>query len=100
MNGPLEWYAAAAGIVAAAMVAGDFGRRVTGLGFALFVTASIAWVIAGLQSGTPPLAIQNAVLLLINCYGVWQYWLSPKNRRRIEAAEAAVERVEEEEKRG
>ena len=65
MNGPLEWYAAAAGIVAAAMVAGDFGRRVTGLGFALFVTASIAWVIAGLQSGTPPLAIQNAVLLTL-----------------------------------
>jgi hypothetical protein len=97
MNGPLEWYAALSGIIAAAMIAGDFGRRVTGLGFVLFVTASIAWIIAGLQLGTMPLAVQNGILLLINIYGVWQFWLSPKNKKKIAVAEAAVEEMEAEE---
>ena len=89
INGPLEWYAAISGIIAAFLIAGDFGRRVTGAGFALFVTASIAWIIAGWMAGTAPLAVQNAILLAINLYGVWQYWLSPKNKRKIDAAEAA-----------
>jgi hypothetical protein len=97
MNGPLEWYAAIAGIIAAAMIAGDFGRRVTGLGFLLFVTASIAWIVAGLQAGTMPLAVQNGILLLINIYGVWQYWLSPKNKKKIAVAEAAIDQMEAEE---
>ena len=35
--------------------------------------------------------------LLINLYGMWQYWLSPKNRRKIEVIEAAVEKFEEKE---
>src|SRR5689334_17046517 len=61
MNGPLEWYAAIAGVIAAFMVAGDFGRKTTGLGFLLFATGSIAWIFAGLQAGTPPLAVQNAI---------------------------------------
>ena len=94
MNGPLEWYAAISGMIAAAMIAGDFGRRVSGLGFLLFVTASIAWIIAGLQAGTRPLAVQNGILLLINIYGGWQYWLSPKNRKKIEVAEAAIANME------
>ena len=99
MNGPIEWYAAIAGIIAAAMVAGDFGRKVTGLGFALFVTASIAWIIGGLRQGQMPITAQNAILLLINIYGVWQYWLSPKNREKIDAAEKAVEKVEAKQER-
>lgn len=94
MNGPLEWYAAISGIVAAFMIAGDFGRRVTGLGFLLFVTASIAWIIAGLQAGTMPLAVQNGILLAINIYGVWQYWLSPKNKEKMAVAEAAIAEME------
>jgi hypothetical protein len=97
MNGPLEWYAAISGVIAAFMVAGDFGRRVTGFGFLLFATGSVAWITSGLQAGTIPLAVQNAVLLLINFYGMWQYWLSPKNRRKIAVVEAAVEEFEEEE---
>ena len=97
MNGLLEWYAAIAGVIAAFMVAGDFGRKATGLGFLLFATGSVAWIVAGLQADTPPLAVQNAILLLINLYGMWQYWLSPKNRRKIEVIEAAVEEFEEKE---
>jgi len=94
MNGPLEWYAAISGIIAAFMIAGDFGRRVTGGGFALFVTASVAWIIAGWMAGTAPLAVQNAILLAINVYGVWQYWLSPKNRRKIAVQQAALDKAE------
>jgi hypothetical protein len=97
MNGPLEWYAAASGVIAAFMIAGDFGRKTTGLGFLLFATGSVAWITSGLQSDTIPLAVQNAILLLINFYGMWQYWLSPKNRRKIEVIEAAVEEFEEKE---
>jgi cbb3-type cytochrome oxidase subunit 3 len=99
MNGPLEWYAAISGIIAAFMIAGDFGRRVTGLGFLIFVTASIAWIMAGLAAGTMPLAVQNGILLLINFYGVWQYWLSPKNKKKIAVANAAIEQMEEREDR-
>jgi hypothetical protein len=90
VNTPADWYASLAGIVAAFMIAGDFGRRITGFGFALFVTASAAWIFSSVQSGATPLAVQNALLLLINLYGVWQFLLSPKNKRKIEAAEQAV----------
>jgi hypothetical protein len=37
----LEWYATISGVVAAIMLAGDFGRRVTGFGFILFCTMNI-----------------------------------------------------------
>ena len=40
---------------------------------------------------------QNAVLFAVNLLGVWQYLLSPKNRRKMEAVAAAVERFEEKE---
>ncbi|MBB6122412.1 hypothetical protein [Sphingobium subterraneum] len=81
MNGPLEWYASISGMIAAFMVAGDFGRRVTGWGFILFVTASIAWIVSGMRAGTMPLAVQNGILLLINIYGAWQYLVGRKSRR-------------------
>ena len=97
MNGPIEWYAAVVGVIASFMIAGDFGRKVTGLGFLLFATGSVAWITSGMGAGTMPLVAQNAILLLINIYGMWQYWLSPKNRRKIEVIEAAVEKFEEKE---
>jgi hypothetical protein len=62
--------------------AGDGG------GGALFVTASIAWIIAGWM------AAQNAILLAIDIYGVWQYWLSPKNRAKIALQKAALDKAE------
>ncbi len=100
MNGPLEWYASISGIGAAILVAGDFGRKQTGLGFAIFMTASVAWIASGITQGQMPLTIQNAILLLINAYGVWQYWLSPKNRAKIEAAEEAVAALEDDDDTG
>lgn len=69
----LKWYASISGIVAAFMVSLDFGRKVTGWGFALFVTSSIAWIAGAMLSKDEPLWTQNIVLFGINCFGVWRY---------------------------
>ena len=80
MNGPLEWIAAFGTMVAAALIAFDCGRRSTAWGFVLFCGVSVLWIIVGLTTDAIPIAAMNGVLLLINAWGVWQYWLHPKNR--------------------
>lgn len=97
MNGPLEWIGAIGAIVAAALIAGDFGRRVTGWGFVLFSAVSVVWIVSGLTaSDGMPIAVQNAILLLINLYGVWQFLLSRKKKREIERAEQLAEKARDE----
>jgi hypothetical protein len=96
MNGPLEWFGAIGAIVAAAMIAADLGRRWTGWGFVLFVAVSIAWIVSGLTNQTTPIAVQNALLLAVNAWGVWQYLLSPKKKREIEKAEEIAEEAKHE----
>ena len=96
MNGPLEWIGAFGAIVAAALIAGDFGRRVTGWGFVLFSAVSVVWIVAGLSaSDGMPIAVQNGILLLINLYGVWQFLLSRKKKREIERAEELAKEAKE-----
>ncbi len=80
MNGPLEWIAAVGAMVAAAMIAFDLGRRATAWGFLLFCAVSVIWIVAGTIKGAMPIIAMNAILLLINLWGVYQYWLHPKNR--------------------
>jgi hypothetical protein len=65
----LRTLAAAATILAAA-----WNARVTVSGFAVFIVASIAWMIDGWLESKSSLLIQNAVLLLINALGIWR-WL-------------------------
>ena len=96
MNGLLEWFGAAGAIVAAAMIAADFGRRWTGWGFVLFVAVAIAWIASGLANQTMPIVVQNALLLGVNLWGVWQYLLSPRKKREIEKAEAIAEEAKAE----
>ena len=96
MNGPLEWIAAIGTIIAAFLVASDFGRRVTGWGFVLFAVVAVAWIVSALVNGTMPLAIQNAILLAINAWGVWQYLLNPKKKREIERTEELAEQAKDE----
>jgi hypothetical protein len=96
MNGPLEWIAAIGTMLAAGLIAADLGRRATGWGFVLFCAVSITWVVSGLTTGALPIAAMNAVLLLINAWGVWQYLLSPKNKRVMERLEPVHERIEKE----
>jgi hypothetical protein len=94
----LEWYATISGVIAALMLASDQGRKVTGLGFVLFCTMNIAWILfAQSQDNGSGLTWQNAILFGVNLIGVYQYLLSPKNRRKMKAIEKAVEKFEEKE---
>lgn len=90
----LEWYATISGVVAALMLAGDFGRRVTGLGFILFCTMNVAWIAFAKMDDTGGLMWQNIILFGVNLLGVWQYLLSPRNRRKMKAVKEAVEEFE------
>lgn len=97
MNGPIEWIAAIGTIMAAALVAADYSRRVTGFGFVLFAIVSCLWVYSGLTAEDGmPLAIQNGVLLLINIFGVWQFLISRKKKAEIEKAEELAEQAKQE----
>jgi hypothetical protein len=69
----LKWAASISGMIAAFMVSLDFGRRVTGWGFALFVASSICWISGALLSDDAPLWTQNLVLFCINIFGVYRY---------------------------
>ena len=94
MNGPLEWIAAIGTMMAAGLVAADLGRRATGWGFVLFCAVSVTWIVSGLTTDAMPIAAMNAVLLLINAWGVWQYLLSPKNKKVMERVEPVREAIE------
>jgi uncharacterized membrane protein YphA (DoxX/SURF4 family) len=96
MNGTLEWVAAIGTIIAAALVASDLGRRITGWGFILFGVVAVAWIVSGFNNDTMPLVVQNAILLAINVWGVWQYLLNPKKKREIERTEELAEQAKEE----
>lgn len=95
----LEWYATGSGVVAAIMLAGDFGRRVTGFGFVLFCTMNIAWILFAQIEDTGGLMWQNIILFLVNLLGIWQYLLSPKNRRKMRAIKEAVQEFDQKEAR-
>lgn len=70
----LQWYGAGAGVIAAAMVSMDLGRRMTGLAFVIFVTSSVALIAWGfLNDEATGIGVQNIILLLINCLGVYRY---------------------------
>lgn len=97
MNGPIEWIAAIGTMLAAAMVAADYNRRVTGFGFVLFAVVSCLWVYYGLTAKDGmPLAIQNGVLLLINLFGVWQFLISRKKKAEIDKAEEIADQAKRE----
>ena len=96
MNGPLEWIAAIGTMIAAGLIAMDKGRRVTGFGFVLFCAVAVAWIVSGLTTDAMPIAAMNAILLLINLWGVWSYLLSSKNRKVMERLEPIAEEIEHE----
>lgn len=76
----LKWAASISGMIAALMVAGDFGRRVTGWGFVIFTASSVVWIVSALFAPEPeiPLASQNGVLFVINLIGIWRYLIRKK----------------------
>ncbi len=78
MNGPLDWYAAISGVIAAAMIAWDHSRRVSGWAFILFCTTSLAWIATSVLNKTAPLLAQNIIMLGINALGVYRYLIRKK----------------------
>lgn len=84
MNGLAEWIAAIGAVSAAALIAFDLGRRATGWGFVLFCAVSCLWIVIGISDGAMPIAAMNAILLLINGWGVWQYLIHPKNKQEAD----------------
>ena len=74
----LEWYGAIAAVIAALVVASNISSRVSGWGFALFVTSSCALVAWGfLSEDAEGIGWQNICLLLINLWGVYRYLIRP-----------------------
>ncbi|MEW9856867.1 hypothetical protein [Novosphingobium sp. M1R2S20] len=73
----IQYYGAGAATLAALIVSLDLGRRWTGVGFVIFVTSSIALIAWGfLAEDAEGIGVQNVVLLIINCVGVYRYLIS------------------------
>lgn len=74
----LKWFASGSGMIAAAMVSLDLGRKVTGWGFVLFLASSIAWIAGSVLTKDFALGTQNIVLFGINLFGVYRYLIRQK----------------------
>ena len=74
----LKWFASGSGMIAAAMVSLDLGRRVTGWGFVIFLASSIAWISGSVLTQDFALGTQNVVLFGINLFGVYRYLVRKK----------------------
>jgi hypothetical protein len=61
-------------VVAAILIASNYSPKVMVAGFAVFVVASLVWMLSGSLDSKPSLIIQNAVLLVVNLVGIWR-WL-------------------------
>jgi hypothetical protein len=89
----ISWFATAATIVAATITASNLGARITGFGFVIFLFGSIAWFTAGALTGQPALIWTNAVLTLLNVWGIWR-WLG--RQTQIEEGARTAQTVSEE----
>ncbi len=70
----LRLFAAVTTVVAAVLVAANWSARTMVAGFAIFIVASLAWMLDGWLEAKPSLLIQNIVLLVVNIAGVYR-WL-------------------------
>ena len=70
----LQYYGAGAGLVAALIVSLNISTRVSGWGFVIFVTSSIALIVWGFVNDEGQgIGWQNVGLLAINLVGVYRY---------------------------
>jgi len=77
----LQYYGAGAAAFAALLISLDLGRRWTGTAFVIFVTSSLALIAWGfLDDNAEGIGVQNIILLVINCVGVYRYLIS-KHRK-------------------
>ncbi|MDE8651339.1 hypothetical protein [Novosphingobium album (ex Liu et al. 2023)] len=79
----LQYYGAGAAALAALILSLDLGRRWSGWAFVIFVTSSLSLIAWGfLDENAEGIGVQNVVLLVINCVGVYRYLLS-RHRREM-----------------
>lgn len=75
----LQYYGAAAGAIAALVIALDIGRKATGWAFVLFVTAASALLVWGfVGDDNQGIGYQQIVLLATNLIGVYRYLIRKK----------------------
>ena len=60
-------------MIAAGVVARDWGRRDTGWAMVLFCLSAVAWITGAVLMRDWALGSQNIVLLLIDLLGVYRY---------------------------
>ncbi|MEO6248663.1 MAG: PRC-barrel domain containing protein [Sphingomicrobium sp.] len=88
------WAAPITTTIAALMTASNLGSRITGWGFVVFTVGSIGWITLGLTTHQPNIVWQNAILTLLNLFGIWR-WLGRQARLEeggAKAAEASADR--------
>lgn len=90
MDQLVSWIATGATIIAACLTASNLGSRITGYGFIVFTLGSIAWFATGWLTDQPALIWTNAVMTLLNLFGVWR-WLGRQARVEDGAAKASEE---------
>ena len=84
----IQWVATAATIFAALVTASNLGARITGYGFGIFLVGSLAWIATGVVTNQPALLWTNAVLTVLNIFGMWR-WLGRQAKVEKGAGSAA-----------
>jgi len=93
MADTISWIATVATIIAASMTASNLGSKITGYGFCVFLVGSLAWLATGLITDQPALMWTNAVLTILNIFGIWR-WLG-RQAKVEEGARTAAELSEQ-----
>lgn len=76
----LQYYGAAAAAFAALILSLNVGRIWSGWAFVIFVSSSVALIVWGfLGDNAEGIGVQNIVLLVINCIGVYRYLIAGKS---------------------
>jgi hypothetical protein len=89
MADTIPWVATTATIIAASMTAANLGTRITGYGFCVFLMGSLSWLATGLLTHQPALTWTNAVLTLLNVFGIWR-WLGRQKQIEEGASNASA----------
>ena len=69
----IRWFASISGMIAAALISLDWGRRDTGWAMVLFCLSAIAWITGAAMMRDWALGTQNVVLFGIDVLGVYRY---------------------------
>ena len=69
----VRWFASISGMIAATLVALDWGKRDTGWAMLLFCGSAVAWIAGAVLMRDWALGTQNVVLLGIDALGVYRY---------------------------